>query len=57
MRNNGIYILAIGLLIWWFPEKANNFIGFLCVIIGILTVLFPDKAREYIDKIKNMFKS
>jgi len=57
MRNNGFIILAIGLLIWWFPEKVNNFVGFVCATGGILTIIFPEKAREYFDKFKNIMKS
>ncbi len=53
MRNVGIVLFIVGLLLLVLDEKMINLIGIVGAAFGLFAVLVPEKAAELIEKIKS----
>jgi len=53
MRNLGIFIFVIGLLLLVLDPTIIRIIGILGAAFGLFALLVPDKAGEVVDKFKS----
>ena len=51
MRNVGIAILVVGLLLLILPHWLIVLLGVVGAIAGLLTILFPEQASNFVKKI------
>ena len=51
MRNVGIAILVIGLLLLILPHWLIVLLGVVGAIAGLLTILFPEQANNFVKKL------
>ena len=53
MRNVGIVLFIVGLLLLVLDEKVINLIGIIGAAFGLFAALVPEKAAELIEKFKS----
>jgi len=53
MRNLGILVFVIGLLLLILDKTIIDIIGILGAAFGLFALLVPDKAAEVLDKFKS----
>ncbi len=53
MRNLGIFVFVIGLLLLVLDPTIIRIIGIIGAAFGLFALLVPDKAAEIIDKFKS----
>ena len=53
MRNLGIFIFVIGLLLLILDPKIIDIIGILGAAFGLFALVAPDKAAEVLNKFKS----
>lgn len=53
MRNLGMFVFVIGLLLLILDPKIIDIIGIVGAAFGLFALLVPDKAAEVLDKFKS----
>lgn len=53
MRNLGVIVLIIGLLLLILPKWFITVVGVLAILCGLFAIVYPEKATDLIAKISS----
>lgn len=57
MRNLGVILLVVGLLLLILPNWFIYLVGVVSALSGLLTIIFPDQASNFINKFSSKKES